>query len=62
MRVLDYEFRVDAQPIVRDEKRSPLKHFNVLFSLYCPRCEFEDFIKIDNNHQAGPLKPSNPAT
>jgi predicted RNA-binding Zn-ribbon protein involved in translation (DUF1610 family) len=57
MRVLDYEFRDDAPPIVRDEKKVPKKHFNLAFSLYCPNCQFEDFIKIDNNHQAGPLKP-----
>ena len=57
MRVLDYEFHHDAQPIVRQEKKRPKKHLNLVFSLWCPNCQFEDFVKIDNNHRAGPLKP-----
>lgn len=61
MRVLDYEFRNDFQRVVREEKKTPKKHFNVVLSLYCPNCQFEDFIKLDNNHQAGQLEPKQSA-
>jgi hypothetical protein len=53
MRVLEYEFRDDAPPKERQEKKRPKQYFNLVFHLYCPHCQFEDFIKIDNNHLAG---------
>jgi hypothetical protein len=55
MRILEHEFRKAAPPVQRDEKIRPTEHFNLAFHLYCPSCQFKDFIKIDNNHQAGPL-------
>jgi hypothetical protein len=55
MRVLEYEFRNASPPVERYEKKKPTEHFNLAFHLYCPACQLEDFIKIDNNHQAGPL-------
>lgn len=55
MRILEYDFRKAASPVERQEKRTPVEHFNLAFHLYCPNCQFEDFIKIDNDHPAGPL-------
>jgi uncharacterized membrane protein YukC len=57
MRILEYEMRDAAPPIKRQEKKTPKEYINLAFLLYCPNCQFEDFIKIDNNHQAGPLNP-----
>lgn len=55
MRVLEYEFRKAAPPVERDEKKQPSEYFNLAFHVYCAACQFEDFIKIDNNHRAGSL-------
>lgn len=57
MRILEYEFRKAAPPVKRQEKETPTEYFNLAFHLYCPNCQFKNFIKIDNNHQAGPLNP-----
>lgn len=57
LRVLEYEFR-EATEVERREKRKPRQHFNLAFHLWCPICQFEDFIKIDNNHHANKLEPS----
>lgn len=57
LRILDYEFREPAPPVDRQERKSPAKYFNLAFHLYCPSCQFEDFVKIDNNHSAGRLNP-----
>ncbi len=56
MRILGYEFRESAPPGGEKEKKQPTEHFNLAFHLYCPTCQFEDFIKIDNNHQAGRME------
>ncbi len=58
LRVLEYEFRNAAPPIQRREKKTPKKYFNVALHLYCPNCQFEDFVKLDNDHPAGPLQDS----
>lgn len=55
MRILEYEFRNPAPPVDRGERKKPREYFNLAFHLYCPSCHFEDFVKIDNNHQAGTL-------
>jgi len=54
MRPLEYEFR-EAAATIREEMKRPNQYFNLALHLYCPTCQFEDFIKIDNNHQAGML-------
>jgi hypothetical protein len=54
MRVLEYTLR-DSPTVERPEKKRPTEHFNMALHLYCPNCQHEDFIKIDNNHQAGSL-------
>lgn len=58
MRILEYEFRKPAPTQDRKERKSPKEYFNLAFHMYCPNCQFEDFIKIDNVHQAGPLAKS----
>ena len=53
MRILEYEFRTPpSQPSDRLEKRKPREYFNLVFHLYCPVCQFEDFVKLDNDHSA----------
>ena len=53
LRVLEYEKR-DSVPLKdRDEKKKPKENLNIAFHLHCTVCDFEDFIKIDNNHQSG---------
>jgi hypothetical protein len=56
LRILEYEFRKAAEPRDRAEKKRPVEYFNVAFHLYCPSCQFEDFVKLDNDHQAGRLE------
>jgi hypothetical protein len=56
MRILGYEFRESAPPVKREEKKQPAEYFNLAFHLYCPTCQFEDFIKVDNNHRAGRME------
>jgi hypothetical protein len=56
LRVLEFEFRNSAPPIQRFEKKTPKKYFNLALHVYCPNCDFEDFIKIDNNHPAGRIQ------
>jgi len=55
MRILNYEFRDVSSPLQREEGKKPTQHFNLAFHLYCPHCQFEDFVKIDNDHRAGRL-------
>jgi hypothetical protein len=57
LRILEYEFREPAAPVARIETKKPTEYFNLAFRLYCPKCQFEDFVKIDNNHRAEPLSP-----
>lgn len=57
MRILEHEFRDPCPPVPRQESKRPAEYFNLAFHLYCPNCHFEDFVKIDNNHAAGPLIP-----
>jgi hypothetical protein len=55
MRVLEYESRKSSPPVNRGERKTPTLYFNLALHLYCPVCQFEDFIKIDNNHPANRL-------
>jgi len=57
LRVLEYTAREAAPPVKRNEKKTPAQYFNLVFHLYCPACEFEDFVKLDNDHRVGPLHP-----
>lgn len=59
MRILEHECesREVTQSAKRQEKKTPMEYFNIAFHLYCPNCQFEDFIKIGNDHPAGPLNP-----
>jgi len=57
MRVMEYTARTPAPPVERTERKKPTRYFNLAFRLYCPVCQFEDFIKIDNDHPVGPLHP-----
>jgi hypothetical protein len=52
LRVLEYQFRDDAIHTKREEKKIPKMFFNLALHLYCPVCQFDDFVKIDNSHQA----------
>ena len=52
MRVLECESRKTAPMVERNEKRQPKESINLAFHLYCPVCQLEDFVKIDNNHQS----------
>jgi|SRR5580698_3645069 hypothetical protein len=56
MRILDYEFVKAAPPLRRSERKTPRQHFDLSFQLYCPVCQFEDFVKIDNDHRADKLE------
>ena len=53
LRVLEYENR-NAPSKDRGEKKRPSMNINLAFHLHCTVCDFEDFIKIDNNHPSGP--------
>jgi hypothetical protein len=53
MRVLEYERRETVPLSDRGEKTRPKENLNLAFHLHCTVCDFEDFIKIDNNHQRG---------
>jgi len=57
LRILDYDFTEPPAPVNRQEKKSPAKYFILAFHLYCPNCQFEDFVKVDNSHRAEPLSP-----
>jgi hypothetical protein len=52
LRVLEYAARKSAPMIERNEKKQPKEPINLAFHLYCPVCQLEDFVKIDNNHQS----------
>ncbi len=52
LRVLEFELRDAARSVYRKEKKKPRQNFNIAFHLYCPQCQFEDFVKLDNNHQS----------
>ena len=52
MRILEYEFRPVTRFVERSEKKTPKEPFNLAFHLYCPICQLEDFVKIDNDHRA----------
>ena len=54
MRVLEYENRSTIPIIDRGEKKRPTMSINLALHLHCTVCSFEDFVKIDNNHQSGP--------
>lgn len=53
LRVLEFENRDDAPSKNRGEKRRPSMNINLALHLHCTVCDFEDFIKIDNNHPRG---------
>lgn len=54
MRVLEYEDRKDAVHTPREEekKKKVVTPFNLAFHLYCPVCQLEDYVKLDNSHQS----------
>jgi hypothetical protein len=54
LRILEYEFR-NGVKTERNEKKKPQEFFTLAFHIYCPNCQLEDFIKIDNSHQSGAL-------
>lgn len=54
MRILDYDLRKGLST-ERNESKDRKQVLNVAFHLFCPVCQFEDFIKIDNDHPAGKL-------
>jgi rubredoxin len=56
LRILEYEFRTAAPAVERRERKTPKKFFDLALHVCCPNCEFEDFVKIDNNHPAGRLE------
>jgi hypothetical protein len=58
MRILEYESRTAAPLVERSEKKRPKEPFNLAFHLYCPICQLEDFVKIDNGHRADKLGES----
>jgi hypothetical protein len=54
LRVLEYERRLIERPLSdRGERAKPSEHLNLAFHLHCPTCQFDDFIKIDNDHPGG---------
>lgn len=52
MRVLEYEERKDAVHTPREEKKAVAMPINIAFHLYCPVCQLEDYVKLDNSHQS----------
>ena len=55
MRILEYELE-PTPPVERQERKQPKTYFRVAFHLYCPICECEDFVKMDNTHPSGHLR------
>lgn len=54
LRILDFVTRQGSAPKDRGEAKRPNQRINLAFHLYCPNCQFEDFVKLDNDHSTDP--------